>query len=168
MRDEDAVQVPEFPVPRCRPGTPGERQGDAAGARAAGPRLRVNHAALVRTKSAGNGSAHRVDDVRELLGDMPCLRFPGHEGTTRMAHRHARVDRARARSYYGGLFLFAAGALNPDAIRVVEPRRALHRQGDITSAHIGSQLGFDPADRKSTRLNSSHANISYAVFCLKK
>src|SRR3712207_8916170 len=37
-----------------------------------------------------------------------------------------------------------------------------------------SFLGFDPKrtlsyrDRKSTRLNSSHANISYAVFCLKK
>src|SRR3712207_7184797 len=27
---------------------------------------------------------------------------------------------------------------------------------------------LDPEDRKSTRLNSSHANISYAVFCLKK
>src|SRR3712207_6983483 len=27
---------------------------------------------------------------------------------------------------------------------------------------------FSPEDRKSTRLNSSHANISYAVFCLKK
>src|SRR3712207_8911243 len=27
---------------------------------------------------------------------------------------------------------------------------------------------FDKEDRKSTRLNSSHANISYAVFCLKK
>src|SRR3712207_7503145 len=27
---------------------------------------------------------------------------------------------------------------------------------------------FDWSDRKSTRLNSSHANISYAVFCLKK
>src|SRR5205085_4181624 len=26
----------------------------------------------------------------------------------------------------------------------------------------------DPADRKSTRLNSSHSQISYAVFCLKK
>src|SRR3712207_7989813 len=26
----------------------------------------------------------------------------------------------------------------------------------------------NPLDRKSTRLNSSHANISYAVFCLKK
>src|SRR3712207_7041299 len=33
----------------------------------------------------------------------------------------------------------------------------------------GMPLQSDPtADRKSTRLNSSHANISYAVFCLKK
>src|SRR3712207_8393016 len=29
-------------------------------------------------------------------------------------------------------------------------------------------LSYANADRKSTRLNSSHANISYAVFCLKK
>src|SRR3712207_7746001 len=28
--------------------------------------------------------------------------------------------------------------------------------------------GVESVDRKSTRLNSSHANISYAVFCLKK
>src|SRR3712207_8903098 len=32
----------------------------------------------------------------------------------------------------------------------------------------GTQVGRDRPDRKSTRLNSSHANISYAVFCLKK
>src|SRR3712207_8113421 len=31
-----------------------------------------------------------------------------------------------------------------------------------------SDLSHRGADRKSTRLNSSHANISYAVFCLKK
>src|SRR3712207_9322221 len=30
------------------------------------------------------------------------------------------------------------------------------------------ELGGHSQDRKSTRLNSSHANISYAVFCLKK
>src|SRR3712207_7957114 len=30
------------------------------------------------------------------------------------------------------------------------------------------QGGITAGDRKSTRLNSSHANISYAVFCLKK
>src|SRR3712207_8285976 len=35
-------------------------------------------------------------------------------------------------------------------------------------AHGGEPLGRAARDRKSTRLNSSHANISYAVFCLKK
>src|SRR3712207_8672660 len=44
---------------------------------------------------------------------------------------------------------------------VVEPPVPLARQGD--------QVPQRPhRDRKSTRLNSSHANISYAVFCLKK
>src|SRR3712207_8548131 len=32
----------------------------------------------------------------------------------------------------------------------------------------GAYFLFPKVDRKSTRLNSSHANISYAVFCLKK
>src|SRR5437899_3976983 len=32
----------------------------------------------------------------------------------------------------------------------------------------GAELGACPRDRKSTRLNSSHLGISYAVFCLKK
>src|SRR3712207_7337738 len=35
------------------------------------------------------------------------------------------------------------------------------------AAALGAQRGVH-LDRKSTRLNSSHANISYAVFCLKK
>src|SRR3712207_8972723 len=34
--------------------------------------------------------------------------------------------------------------------------------------YIRESVAGTPADRKSTRLNSSHANISYAVFCLKK
>src|SRR3712207_7619054 len=38
----------------------------------------------------------------------------------------------------------------------------------IDSSKGISNYDFDNADRKSTRLNSSHANISYAVFCLKK
>src|SRR3712207_8888008 len=33
---------------------------------------------------------------------------------------------------------------------------------------VGLAAELVAADRKSTRLNSSHANISYAVFCLKK
>src|SRR3712207_8532654 len=41
--------------------------------------------------------------------------------------------------------------------------------GDPTGTGRGGPgYTFDYEDRKSTRLNSSHANISYAVFCLKK
>src|SRR5438270_7306041 len=36
------------------------------------------------------------------------------------------------------------------------------------SAHDKARNGDDAKDRKSTRLNSSHSQISYAVFCLKK
>src|SRR3712207_8108992 len=36
------------------------------------------------------------------------------------------------------------------------------------TGEIGLKLYKGSVDRKSTRLNSSHANISYAVFCLKK
>src|SRR2546430_4935085 len=44
-----------------------------------------------------------------------------------------------------------------ELVRLVERRNALPR-------HVGVRGG----DRKSTRLNSSHSQISYAVFCLKK
>src|SRR5438445_4379034 len=41
--------------------------------------------------------------------------------------------------------------------------------GDSAFAHLGTyQESGDEIDRTSTRLNSSHANISYAVFSLKK
>src|SRR5438067_9729738 len=36
------------------------------------------------------------------------------------------------------------------------------------AARIRLRTGVDREDRKSTRLNSSHVSISYAVFCLKK
>src|SRR5256885_10072033 len=40
------------------------------------------------------------------------------------------------------------------------------RNGEVREAHQGG--GNQGGDRKSTRLNSSHLVISYAVFCLKK
>src|SRR3712207_8585668 len=43
-------------------------------------------------------------------------------------------------------------------------KRAQQLSGEITVEVSSGKQG----DRKSTRLNSSHANISYAVFCLKK
>src|SRR3712207_7066552 len=61
--------------------------------------------------------------------------------------------------------------------RVVHPHLRLAGGppvGEAEVAHRGAvEVDGGPAvevlaDRKSTRLNSSHANISYAVFCLKK
>src|SRR3712207_7722809 len=51
------------------------------------------------------------------------------------------------------------------------PLLIIKRKAKSTSkVHSALQTGklLRLADRKSTRLNSSHANISYAVFCLKK
>src|SRR3712207_7658878 len=38
----------------------------------------------------------------------------------------------------------------------------------VIHIEVGLNVASHEVDRKSTRLNSSHANISYAVFCLKK
>src|SRR3712207_8377983 len=47
--------------------------------------------------------------------------------------------------------------------------RQQERQGHGLTSGQGTKADTAKAtDRKSTRLNSSHANISYAVFCLKK
>src|SRR2546430_8084347 len=43
-----------------------------------------------------------------------------------------------------------------------------HRPPSLPSPASGGGKGRGGADRKSTRLNSSHSQISYAVFCLKK
>src|SRR5690242_21407688 len=40
--------------------------------------------------------------------------------------------------------------------------------GGADGAHCSNARNSTTADRKSTRLNSSHMSISYAVFCLKK
>src|SRR3712207_7767035 len=52
----------------------------------------------------------------------------------------------------------------PDEVAAVVAARL----GDPDEVARSRQLPYRFLDRKSTRLNSSHANISYAVFCLKK
>src|SRR5437899_8775073 len=50
----------------------------------------------------------------------------------------------------------------PDPVRGVRGRVSRGRSGAVRRSRGGAE------DRKSTRLNSSHLGISYAVFCLKK
>src|SRR3712207_6918220 len=68
-------------------------------------------------------------------------------------------------------------AINPEVVDSLHETIGLKetQDADLDEAHALQRAakGDDAAyarfrDRKSTRLNSSHANISYAVFCLKK
>src|SRR3712207_8338642 len=67
--------------------------------------------------------------------------------------------------------------LDPGEHLAFPVRIGAHRQPSAAGLHRDDahavrehvvQLASHAQDRKSTRLNSSHANISYAVFCLKK
>src|SRR3712207_8872651 len=65
--------------------------------------------------------------------------------------------------------LLGFGPLTGPGVRhlLVRPDYEDRRAGVIATLFVSLQQA-PVTDRKSTRLNSSHANISYAVFCLKK
>src|SRR3712207_9132493 len=71
---------------------------------------------------------------------------------------------------YTTLFRSPGGLVHQlPALGEVRVRRAGHRR-PVPPRRVGGppRSAVRARDRKSTRLNSSHANISYAVFCLKK
>src|SRR3712207_7600394 len=76
---------------------------------------------------------------------------------------HAARARVNHEGYARLLALLGRGGRAAECVEVVEQHpavvRAFEHGDDCVTAFV---------DRKSTRLNSSHANISYAVFCLKK
>src|SRR5690606_39777840 len=84
-----------------------------------------------------------------------------------------RSDQEEAARQIGGLkaFVDAAAALvgRPAHFREVQRHRLAGDAGQF-EIDLGQPLdpGLRRVDRKSTRLNSSHVKISYAVFCLKK
>src|SRR3712207_7412221 len=62
----------------------------------------------------------------------------------------------------------AEGGVHARQLRDEAPARGRDRHHPRPWARRGPADRAAGRDRKSTRLNSSHANISYAVFCLKK
>src|SRR3989449_7779982 len=86
--------------------------------------------------------AHRLDPCLSPRGSLLEAFRAAHRVAHHLAQVHAVHHRSRAR----------------DDVRVVYP---------VTVAVVRSVV-HDEGDRKSTRLNSSHGYISYAVFCLKK
>src|SRR3712207_8192449 len=78
-----------------------------------------------------------------------------------------RSDPKTAEQYLQAALQHGGALLEPDEVGHLTRLRARARwhQGERDDEVVELAL---TADRKSTRLNSSHANISYAVFCLKK
>src|SRR3712207_8140472 len=62
----------------------------------------------------------------------------------------------------------SAGPRRAGAARSGVSNRSRPGRRFVADGPSETRIPFAGADRKSTRLNSSHANISYAVFCLKK
>src|SRR5688572_32695482 len=96
---------------------------------------------------------------RSTLFPYTTLFRSDHEETdSRNEHRREKVRHEKTRhaaEKSSKLFLAPeAGATHADKL-------------SITDSVTKDPFGF-PIDRKSTRLNSSHSQISYAVFCLKK
>src|SRR2546427_6145419 len=74
---------------------------------------------------------------------------------------YTTLFRSRARSWYSA------------AVAVCAASEGRVRNSEPLALSVATEMGSGrpevaPKDRKSTRLNSSHSQISYAVFCLKK
>src|SRR3712207_2712819 len=124
-------------------------------------------AVLVLRGAAGIGKTALLDHVAEEAADCRVVRASGVQSEMEIP--------------YAGLHQLCAPLLRTlerlppsqrDALRAVlglrdlaVPDRFLVGLAVLT---LLSEAATDRPDRKSTRLNSSHANISYAVFCLKK
>src|SRR5215475_5104074 len=119
----------------------------------------------------------RAGGARHALGHVPRRNRAGNP-RARVAARPARLTRhvpGQRRHTAHRLRRCARGAARGSAPGERRPHRARGRpQWTVHGVHLRS----DPLlrregvprrrDRKSTRLNSSHVKISYAVFCLKK
>src|SRR5205814_5452685 len=116
-------------------------------------------------KQRGIGKAEREKLVREAL---QLVQLPGHgERYPRQLSggQQQRVALARAIVFKPRLLLMdePLGALDKQLRENLQlEMRRLHADLGITFIYVTHE------DRKSTRLNSSHLGISYAVFCLKK
>src|SRR5207249_8396150 len=97
------------------------------------------------------------------------------------SHQDARkvaLDPARGQKLFRGALEPAIAITTSEALlqqRLENPRCAVRMVPDqLLGVKLGpaflknSETRFGILDRKSTRLNSSHVSISYAVFCLKK
>src|SRR5689334_24115996 len=79
-------------------------------------------------------------------------------GSCRISFRFNVLGGMRPRMYFDGSGMYAGNEGYSKTIWAYPDGLQKH----------GNPVAYENGDRKSTRLNSSHSSISYAVFCLKK
>src|SRR6266511_4170866 len=120
------------------------------------------HAAAVEA-GAGEATGRELGAVLALLEGSPQARDALVRPWIKPADRRALAQALAEQTGCGALVTRFAGLL--------ADRRRIDHLGAIVAAYrdlVDADLGQIRADRKSTRLNSSHVKNSYAVFCLKK
>src|SRR3712207_6807086 len=111
-----------------------------------------------------NVSAYGLEGTEELLAEAYNVSHAAHRGQTRKSGEPFVYHPLATAGILAGLHL------DPTTVAAALLHDVLEDTGvtkDELAEGFGGELA-DIVDRKSTRLNSSHANISYAVFCLKK
>src|SRR3712207_6449093 len=132
---------------------------------------------------------HLLETTLIRVGNDDYVKQNGSFGLTTLRNRHVEVDGSELRFSFKGKSgkSWRLGTKDRRVARIVRQCQELPGQElfqyvdadgeirDVTSDDVNEYLreiaGAEVTakeDRKSTRLNSSHANISYAVFCLKK
>src|SRR3712207_7572570 len=102
--------------------------------------------------------------MRRTVASIDAAREPEPGRLHHRARRRPRLERAERRAV--PVVVRPGGGDRPGTVRaptVGDDELPLADRRPAAWRHTGADR-----DRKSTRLNSSHANISYAVFCLKK
>src|SRR5207249_6901120 len=93
-----------------------------------------------------------------------------------LPHKHRATTQTTTLSLHDALPILirvnaSHGSSELRAAWIAAVRRAADAAGSTVAVLVylqGPRIREDRQDRKSTRLNSSHVSISYAVFCLKK
>src|SRR5256885_11207974 len=98
-----------------------------------------------------------LEHLKRVAPDLPVVMMSG---------KASLADAVRATKL--GAFQFLEKPLTPEGL-LTTLRAALELSRTLAeNRRLHEALGHSSRDRKSTRLNSSHLVISYAVFCLKK
>src|SRR5690606_25253075 len=110
-----------------------------------------------------------ADELKQTRVTQPAIFI--HSVATALSGKEFKPSMVAGHSLGEFSALVASKALTyEDGLRLVARRaEAMQRACDMNPSSMAAVLGLDDkVDRKSTRLNSSHVKISYAVFCLKK